>query len=173
MHIWTIFVVFSLLIIGSNGWFWRGRKRRRRPTASPNFQRPPLFSSTAQISSITTTTTTSPKSQKCIKFSKAISDVPQISKCAPYLRHSCVSQDNLVIFNDVTLNKMAKLEDILMRIKSRNCDCSKRSIELFCRFLLPECSIPSLPIDSCDIPTCSQPVLKLPCSDYCNNLTAR
>jgi len=170
MQIFAALICLSLLMVADACQFWR---RKRLP--KPNFRRFPHSTHTIRSSTTKTAITSCTKSQKCLKFtqfSKNI-NITQASRCAPYLRNSCVSPENLDIFNDVTQVKMADLEDILMEIENRNCGCFNRSIEIFCRFLLPQCSIPELPIDQCAVSTCSLPIMTLPCSNYCKELISK
>ena len=108
---------------------------------------------------------------KCINYDDVHNESLLVSRaCAPYLNGVCVNEMDWIIFRNMFDTYELELFKIANNIGRYDCNCLNRSIENLCRFLLPVCTIPG---EQCNASTCSQPRFELPCSSYCQNLTAR
>ena len=139
--------------------------RRNKPSSKTN--RPE--DSERQTPSPTTSCTPAPK---CINYADVHNESLLVSRaCAPYLNGSCVNEMDWIRFLNLTDTYESDLLKIAKQSERYDCNCRNRSIEIFCRFLLPICTIPGE--QSCNASTCRQPRFEQPCSSYCANLTAR
>ena len=112
------------------------------------------------------TRTIFPGTQKCVDFRL---NNNQIGFCSQILNYNCTQINNMLpsFFNQQNVTK--KLSDI-QSLLGEKCGCKNRTIELFCRYLFPECSINS---ENCDSLVTYEPNVTLPCSEYCHKLVNR
>ena len=92
--------------------------------------------------------------------------------CAPFLRGSCisVSQTLLGILTRPLEKRLANISTTI----TETCNCKNRSIETFCRYILPRCSFSETNNQICsEISSCQRLTIEQPCSDYCHNLRHR
>ena len=116
-------------------------------------------------------TTSCMPAPKCINYDDVHNESLLVSRaCAPILNGSCVNEMDWIIFRNLSLTYESELSKIANSIERYDCNCRNRSVEILCRFLLPICTIPG---EECNASTCMQPQFELPCSSYCQNLTAR
>ena len=109
--------------------------------------------------------------QKCVKFNKASNSSKIASVCSQFLSDTCTTMQHQMTFNILTERYGVAFENISLEI-IENCNCRNRWKEIFCRFLLPQCSI-SDENAQCDALTCMTSTIARPCSDYCHTFVSR
>ena len=145
-------------------------------TTLSNFTAAELIAGTESTTTTEPTTTTRQilpfcdRFAECRNFADVVNEIPELLPCQPYFNDTfCVNENGLVRFDKEAKEHAEALHEILFELEERNCDCLNRSVEMFCHFLLPECT--EIQTKKCGKGECSKVHFSFPCPDYCHNVT--
>ena len=151
-----LFTLFLRLPKTGNGCLPFPTTKPQQPTTSKSA----AITATNHPSNIITSFVT----QECEDYHRNLQPNAISDFCSQFLNYNCTNR--FMSQTHLFTSKEKNLMDILLLINEK-CNCRNRTIELFCRYTLPECLINST---NCEIPDSYQPNVTLPCSQYCHKL---